>query len=165
MNPIKVRFFPEEQTASLTQKYQKALDEAAAKMFDSTLVERQSYDAKLHEEAEKLSNEVKKEAMTTWMEAQGNSWNLNCWDHLYTVTANVKKQGIKELERIKVPLSTCAFRTAMIRCCKTVSTLLEENRQKMVKKTQRNERRKRNARAELLLPRPPHSPARRPKNE
>jgi hypothetical protein len=30
MNPIKVCFFSEQQTASLTQKYQKALDEAAA---------------------------------------------------------------------------------------------------------------------------------------
>jgi hypothetical protein len=103
MNPIKVRFFPEEQMASLTQKYQKALDEADAKMLDSTLEERQSYGAKLCEEAEKLSNEVEKEAMTEWMEAQGNSWNR--WDHFYTVTANVKKQGSKELERIKVPLS------------------------------------------------------------
>jgi hypothetical protein len=44
-------------------------------MLDSTLEERQSYCAKLCEEAEKLSNEVEKEAMTKWMEAQGNSWN------------------------------------------------------------------------------------------
>jgi hypothetical protein len=57
MNPIEVRFFPEEQTASLTQKYQKVLDEASANMLDSTLEERQSYGAKLCEEAEKLSNE------------------------------------------------------------------------------------------------------------
>jgi len=145
MNPIKVRYFPEEQTASLTQKYQKALDEASAKMLDYTLEERQSYGAKLCEEAEKLSDEVEKEAVTKWMEAQESSWNR--WDHLYSVTANVKKQGSNELERIKVPLSTCAFSTAMIKCRKTVSTLLEENRQKKAREEaeKRKEEKKRRA--------------------
>jgi hypothetical protein len=41
MNPIKVRFFPEEQTAPLTQKYQTALMRHLQKMLDSSLEERQ----------------------------------------------------------------------------------------------------------------------------
>jgi hypothetical protein len=145
MKPIKVRFFPEEQAISLTQKYQKILDEASAKMLGCTLEERQSYGAKLCEEAEKLSNEVEKEAMTKWMEAQGNTWNR--WDHLYKVVANVKKEGGKELIQAKVPLSTCVFRTAMKRCCKTVSTLLEEKRQRKVQEEteKRKEEKKRRA--------------------
>ncbi len=60
MKPIKVRFFPEEQAISLTQKYQKVLDEASAKMLGCTLEERQSYGAKLCEEAERLSNKSKR---------------------------------------------------------------------------------------------------------
>lgn len=128
LNPVKVRFFSEEETTSLTQKYQQALDEAAAKMLDYTLAERESLGAKLCSEAEKLNEEVETEAMTKWMESQGTNWNR--WDHLYKVTAYIKIG--EELRRIRVPLSTCVFRTAMKRCRTKVSTQLEENRQNKI---------------------------------
>ena len=128
LNPAKVRFFPEEETKSLTQKYQQALDEAAAKMLDYTLTERESLGAKLCSEAEKLSDEVETEAMTKWMESQGTTWNR--WDHLYKVKANAKVDG--QLTRIDIPLSSCVFRTAMKKCRTKVSTQLEESRQSKI---------------------------------
>ena len=128
LNPVKVRFFPEDETTSLTQKYQKVLDEAAAQMLEYTLAERESLGVKLCNEAEKLNDEVETEAMTKWMESQGTTWNR--WDHLYKVTANVKIG--EALTRIKIPLSTCVFRTAMKKCRIKVSTQLEESRQKKI---------------------------------
>ena len=89
LNPAKVRFFPEEETKSLTQKYQQALDEAAAKMLDYTLTERESLGAKLCSEAEKLNDEVETEALTKWME--GN--------HLEPMGPSVQSQSQRQSRR------------------------------------------------------------------
>ena len=65
-----------------------SLDKAAAKMLDYTLTERKSLCAKLCSKAEKLNDEVEREAMTKWIESQETTWNR--WDHLYKVKANAK---------------------------------------------------------------------------
>ena len=78
-------------------------------MLECTLKERYLLRAKLCHQAEKLIEEVKLEAMTKWMEAQGDEWNG--WDHLFPVSAVVTQEDW--LVRLKVPLSSNVFRTAL----------------------------------------------------
>ena len=65
-------------------------------MLKCTLSERHLLRAKLCRDAEKLLEDVEKDATTKWMEAQGEAWNG--WDHLYRVTAEVQ-QG-EDLRRV-----------------------------------------------------------------
>jgi len=131
-----VRLFPDESTAALQQSFRKILDRAAQEMLECTLKERHLLRAKLCREAEQLIEDVEKEAMTKWMEAQGDEWNG--WDHLYPVTAEVK-QG-EALVRVKVPLSSNVFRIALKECRSKVSTLIETKR---IERTQEAANRKR----------------------
>jgi hypothetical protein len=77
-------------------------------MLNDTIMERHLLRAKLCQEAESLLLEVQKEAITRWMDAQGQ-WNA--WDHLYRVTAEVQ-QG-EDLIRVAIPISANVFRIAM----------------------------------------------------
>ena len=124
LNAPKVRFLPDESAESLRQNYRKILDEAALAMLKCTLSERHLLRAKLCREAEKLLEDVEREATTKWMEAQGEGWNG--WDHLYRVTAEVQ-QG-DDLLRVLVPISSVTFRIAMKQCRFKVSTLMETKR-------------------------------------
>ena len=131
-----VRLFQDKSTAALQQSFRKILDRAAQEMLECTLKERHLLRAKLCREAEQLIEDVEKEAMTKWMEAQGDEWNG--WDHLYPVTAEVK-QG-EALVRVKVPLSSNVFRIALKECRSKVSTLIETKR---IERTQEAANRKR----------------------
>jgi hypothetical protein len=75
-------------------------------------------------EAEKMLDDVEKEATTKWMEAQGEAWNG--WDHLYRVTAEV--QLGENLGRVSIPISSTTFHIAMKQCRFKVSTLMETKR-------------------------------------
>ena len=66
--------------------------------------------AKLCHQAEKLIEDVKLEAMTKWIEAQGDEWNG--WDHLYPVSAEVTQED--QLVHLRVPLSSSAFQIALM---------------------------------------------------
>ena len=135
MKTPEVRLFPDESAKALQQSFRKILDGAAREMLECTLKERHLLRAKLCREAEQLIEDVEKEAMTKWMEAQGDEWNG--WDHLYPVTAQVK-QG-EEFIRVKVPLSSNVFRIALKQCRSKVSTLIETRR---IEKTQETANRK-----------------------
>lgn len=119
-----VRLFPDTSKATLQQSFRKILDGAALQMLECTLKERHLLRAQLCRDAEQLIEDVEKEAMTKWMEAQGDEWNG--WDHLYPVTAEVQ-QG-QELVRSDVPLSSSVFRIALKECRSKVSTLIETKR-------------------------------------
>ena len=123
LNTPKVRLFPEDSVAKLQQKFQKILDEASLRMLNDTIMERHLLRAKLCQEAESLLLEVQKEAITRWMDAQGQ-WNA--WDHLYRVTAEVQ-QG-ENLIRVAIPISANVFRIAMRQCKCKVSALLDSRR-------------------------------------
>ena len=84
MKTPEVRLFPDESAKALQQSFRKILDGAAREMLECTLKERHLLRAKLCREAEQLIEDVEKEAMTKWMEAQGDEWNG--WDHLYPQT-------------------------------------------------------------------------------
>ena len=86
---VRLFFFQDESAKALQQSFRKILDGAAREMLECTLKERHLLRAKLCREAEQLIEDVEKEAMTKWMEAQGDEWNG--WDHLYPVTAEVKQ--------------------------------------------------------------------------
>ena len=131
-----VRLFPDNSVVSLKQSFQKALDKADQEMLGCTLKERHLLRAKLCKEAEELREEVEREAMTKWMEAQGDGWNG--WDHLYPVTAEVK-QG-DNLTRVSVPLSAAVYRTAMKNCRLKVSTLMETKRLEKASETTRRKK-------------------------
>ena len=103
-------------------------------MLECSLKERYLLRAKLCREAEQLIEEVEKEAMTKWMEAQGNEWNG--WDHLYPVSAEVTQED--RLVRVKVPLSSNVFRIALKACRSKVSTLMETKRLERERKRQQN---------------------------
>ena len=81
------------------------------------------------------SSTTKGQMKTKWMEAQGDEWNG--WDHLYPVTAEVKRG--EEFIRVKVPLSSNVFRIALKQCRSNVSTLIETRR---IEKTQETANRK-----------------------
>ena len=90
-------------------------------MLECTLKERHLLLAKLCREAEQLIEDVVKEAMTKWMEAQGDEWNG--WDHLYPVTTEVQQGEV--LVRVRVPLSSNVFRIALKECRSKVSTVID----------------------------------------
>lgn len=128
LKSLEVKFFPEDEAADLHQEYRKILDEAATQMLDSTLKKRESLGKKLRRRAEELIEEVEKEAMSKWIEAQGTqeqAWNR--WDHLFRVTAIVKRG--EDLINRNIPLSTVVFRTALRSCRSKVSLILEAKRQ------------------------------------
>ena len=154
LNAPKVRFFPDEPAESLQRSYQKILDEASLAMLKCTLSERHLLRAKLCREAEKLLEDVEKDATTKWMEAQGEGWNG--WDHLYRVTAEIQ-QG-DELIRVAVPISATTFRIAMKQCRFKVSTLMETKRLEKAEETKRMRKEQKLRRAALAqvsaLPRP-----------
>jgi hypothetical protein len=129
-----VRLLPAESVSVLQKSFRDILDKAALDMLACTLKERHVLRAKLCREAEQLIEEVEKFAMTKWMEAQGE-WNG--WDHLYPVTAEVKRGD--NLVRLKVPLSSNVFRIALKECRAKVSTLMETKR---LEKTQEAAQRK-----------------------
>jgi hypothetical protein len=110
--------------------------------------------AKLFREAEKLLEDVEREATTKWMEAQGEGWNG--WDHLYRVTAEVQ-QG-DDLLRVLVPISSVTFRIAMKQCRFKVSTLMETKRLEKAEEIKRMRKEQKIRRAALAqvsaLPRP-----------
>ena len=124
LNAPKVRFFPDDSAKILQQSYRNILDEATLAMLKCTLSERHLVRAKLCREAEKLLEDVERDATTKWMESQGEGWNG--WDHLYRVTAEVQ-QG-DDLIRVSVPISSTTFRIAMKQCRFKVSTLMETKR-------------------------------------
>jgi hypothetical protein len=111
MQAPEVRLLPAESVSVLQKSFREILDKAALDMLTCTLKERHVLRAKLCREAEQLIEEVKKVAMTKWMEAQGE-WNG--WDHLYPVTAEVNRGD--SLVRLKVPLSSNVFRIALKEC-------------------------------------------------
>ena len=118
-----VRFFPADSVSALKKSFRTILDKAELDMLEYTLKERYLLRAKLCREAEQLIEEVEKEAMTKWMEAQGE-WNG--WDHLYPVTFEASRED--RLVRLKVPLSSNVFRIALKECRAKVSTLMETKR-------------------------------------
>jgi hypothetical protein len=154
LDPPKVRFFPDDAAESLQKSYRKILDEAALAMLKCTLSERHLLRAKLCKEAEKMLEDVEKEATTKWMEAQGEAWNG--WDHLYRVTAEVQ-QG-ENLRRVLVPISSTTFRIAMKQCRFKVSTLMETKRLEKAEETKRLRKEQKLRKAALAqvsaLPRP-----------
>jgi len=119
-----VKLFPADSTEALQRSFREILNRAAQEMLECTLKERYLLRAKLCREAEQLIEDVKLEAMTKWMEAQGDEWNG--WDHLYPVTAEVTQED--RLVRVKVPLSSNVFRIALKECRSKVSTLMETKR-------------------------------------
>jgi hypothetical protein len=154
LNAPKVRFFPDDSAESLQQSYRNILDEAALAMLKCTLSERHLLRAKLCREAEKMLEDVEKEATAKWMEAQGEGWNG--WDHLYRVTAEVQ-QG-DNLIRVSVPISSTTFRIAMKQCRFKVSTLMETKRLEKAEEVKRQRKEQKLRRAALAqvsaLPRP-----------
>ena len=154
LNAPKVRFLPDESAESLRQNYRKILDEAALAMLKCTLSERHLLRAKLCREAEKLLEDVEREATTKWMEAQEEGWNG--WDHLYRVTAEF--QHGDDLLRVLVPISSVTFRIAMKQCRFKVSTLMETKRLEKAEETKRQRKEQKLRKAALAqvsaLPRP-----------
>jgi hypothetical protein len=136
MQAPEVRLLPAESVSVLQKSFREILDKAALDMLTCTLKERHVLRAKLCREAEQLIEEVKKVAMTKWMEAQGNGW-----DHLYPVTAEVNRGD--SLVRLKVPLSSNVFRIALKECRAKVSTLMETKR---LEKTQEAAQRRKESR-------------------
>ena len=118
-----VLLFPADTVSALQKRFRDILDEAELDMLECTLKERRLLRAKLCREAEQLVEEVEEEAMTKWMEAQGE-WNG--WDHIYPVTAEATRDD--RLVRLKVPLSSNVFRIALKECRAKVSTLMETKR-------------------------------------
>lgn len=118
-----VRLFPADTVSALQKSFRDILDKAELDMLECTLKERRLLRAKLCREAEQLVEEVEEEAMTKWMEAQGE-WNG--WDHIYPVTAEATRDD--RLVRLKVPLSSNVFRIALKECRAKVSTLMETKR-------------------------------------
>lgn len=133
-----VRLFPADSVSALQKSFREILDKAELDMLEYTLKERYLLRAKLCREAEQLVEEVEKEAMTKWMEAQGE-WNG--WDHLYPVTAEATRED--RLVRLKVPLSSNVFRIALKECRAKVSTLMETKR---LERTQEAAKRKKEQR-------------------
>jgi hypothetical protein len=133
LNAPKVRFFPDDSAKTLEQSYRNILDQATLAMLKCTLSERHLVRAKLCREAEKLLEDVERDATTKWMEAQGEGWNG--WDHLYRVTAEVQ-QG-NDLIRVSVPISSTTFRIAKKQCRFKVSTLMETKRLEKAEETKR----------------------------
>ena len=150
----KVRFFPDDAAENLQKSYRRILDEAALAMLKCTLSERHLLRAKLCRDAEKLLEDVEKDATTKWMEAQGEAWNG--WDHLYRVTAEVQ-QG-EDLRRVSVPISSTTFRIAMKQCRFKVSTLMEAKRLEKAEDMKRRRKEQKLRKAALAqvsaLPRP-----------
>ena len=129
LKSLEVKFFPEDEAADLHQQYRKILDEAATQMLNSTLRKRESLGKKLRQRAEDLIEEVEKEAMSKWIEAQGTqeqAWNR--WDHLFRVTAIVKRD--EHHTNCVIPLSSVVFRTALRSCRSKVSLIMETKRQR-----------------------------------
>ncbi len=87
LNAPKVRFFLDDSAKILQQSYRNILDDATLAILKCTLSERHLVRAKLCREAEKLLEDLERDATTKWMESQGEG--LNGWDHLYRVTAEV----------------------------------------------------------------------------
>ena len=100
-------------------------------MLECSLKERHLLRAKLCREAEQLIEDVEKEAMTKWIEAQEDEWNG--WDHLYPVTAEVKRG--KEFILVKVQLSSNVIRIALKECRSKISTLIETRRIEKLQET------------------------------
>jgi hypothetical protein len=154
LNAPKVRFFPDDSAKILQQSYRNILDEATLAMLKCTLSERHLVRAKLCREAEKLLEDVERDATTKWMESQGEGWNG--WDHLYRVTAEVQ-QG-NDLIRVPVPISSTTFRIAMKQCRFKVSTLMETKRLEKAEETKRQRKEQKLRKAALAqvsaLPRP-----------
>jgi hypothetical protein len=154
LNAPKVRFFPDDSAKTLEQSYRNILDQATLAMLKCTLSERHLVRAKLCREAEKLLEDVERDATTKWMEAQGEGWNG--WDHLYRVTAEVQ-QG-NDLIRVSVPISSTTFRIAMKQCRFKVSTLMETKRLEKAEETKRLRKEQKLRKAALAqvsaLPRP-----------
>lgn len=141
----RINFFENDIKTGIEVKFRQRLNACSRELLDLILEERMQLQLKLVEEAERLSDELKEEAMQLWME-QGH-WNA--WDKLYPVQAVARQDDGRGEEIIKIPLSTVVFFSAMYVSRGRASAQSEAAREEQAEKA-RSRKKEQSLRREVL---------------